>query len=106
MEQVLEDKNSARKSSRNPLPPDAATIAIAERFVDVPGHMDIHHLWTDACGAFFRVNWWCLFLKGAVETGHICRSAFVRVFHDGEKLQVDDRTNVAESGTWRVTPET
>ena len=106
MEQVLKDKKSAEEPSRNPLPLDAARIAITERFVDVAGHIDIHHLWTDGCGAFFRVNWWSLFLKGTVETGRICRSAFVRVFHDGEKLQVDDRTNVAEGGTWRVTPET
>jgi hypothetical protein len=99
MEQVLEDKKPAGNSSRNPFPLDAATIAIRERFLAVAGHMDLHHLWTDECGAFFRVNWWCLFLKGAIETGRISRSAFVRVFHDGEKLQVEDRTNVAESGT-------
>ncbi len=104
MEQVLKDKKSAKESSRIPLPLDAARIAITEWFVDVAGHMDTHHLWTDAGGAFFRVNWWSLFLKGTVETGHICRSAFVRVFHDGEKLQVEDRTNVAESGMWRGTP--
>jgi len=104
MEQVLKDKKSAEEPSRSPLPLDAARIAITERFVDVAGHIDIHHLWTDACGACFRVNWWSLFLKGTVETGRICRSAFVRVFHDGEQLQVEDRTNVAETRMWRGVP--
>ena len=100
MEQVLKDRKAVSKSNPNPLPLDAAKIAITERFVDVAGHMYIHHLWTNACGAFlFRVNWWCLFRKGTVETGRICRSAFVRVFDDGTKLQVEDRTNVTESGT-------
>lgn len=100
MSQVLEDRKPVSESNRNPLPLDAAKIAIAERFVDVAGHMDIHLLWTNACGAFFRVNWWGFFLKGTVETGRICRSAFVRIFHDGTKLQVEDRTKVTESGTW------
>lgn len=104
MEQVLKGKKSAGESNRNSLSLDAARVAITGRFVDVTGHIDIHHLWTDAGGAFFRINWWSFFLKGKVEAGRICRSAFVRVFHDGEQLQVEDRTNVAESGTWHGTP--
>jgi hypothetical protein len=96
---VLTDTKSPREPGRGSFPPEAVRIAITGKFVDraVAGHMTIHPLWIAPDGAYFRVNWWGLVLKGTVEAGRVCNSAFVRVFHDGETLQAEDRSNDAES---------
>lgn len=93
MVQIVQPSTAAR-SLMTGIPLDAAEQAIAERYFDVVGNMDIRHLWTDTRGAYFRVNWWRTVSDGTTAISQIRRSAFVRVFHDGVKLQVDERTAV------------
>ena len=90
MTQVIEAP-SATPPSSEPVSLEAAKEAIAKKFFEPLGRADVHHLWTDARGAHFRVNWWRTITDGSTQISCIRRSAFVRVFHTGVKLQVEER---------------
>lgn len=50
--------------------------AIAAKFLEMPGRLDIRYLWTHGSKGYFRVNWWKTRESGEQ---YIYKSAFVAV---------------------------
>lgn len=62
--------------------------AIAQRYLETPGRLDIRRLWSDGLTHYFRVNWWKL--RENLFERYICRSAFVIVEETEEGLTVSE----------------
>lgn len=66
--------------------------AIAAKFVDARGRLDVRHLWTRNGHRYYRVNWWTGIDEGDAS---VLRSAFVSVEDADGATVVTDHTRKA-----------
>jgi hypothetical protein len=93
MKAVLDDILSAEEQQEFS---DLATLEIADRrravaakFFEHVGRLDIRELWSRGDTSYFRVNWWKL---QPVGEHRICESAFVEVRRTKHGFVVQNRT--------------